>query len=203
VLKSLRVRLHEFEEIRRMRSLIQTHSWFLLLSFLALSSCKSTKMLTDVSSARNKELKGSLKERYALVLGVHERAIKNERLYRLIDDWMGVKHLSGGMDKRGIDCSGFTLMVQKEIFDRQVPRTSRQMAESVKRKYEDELHEGDLVFFDFNGQKFSHVGVYLQNNRFVHVSTSKGVIVSNLKDPWYYKYFSRCGSVRAAMVSGF
>ena len=71
------------------------------------------------------------------------------------------------------------------------------MAENIKRKYEDELNEGDLVFFDFNGQKFSHVGVYLQNNRFVHVSTSKGVIISNLKDPWYYKYFSRAGSVKA------
>ena len=141
-----------------------------------------------------------MKERYATLLNVAPREIKNEKLYRFIDDWMGVRHETGGMDKRGIDCSGFTLLLQNEIFEQRVPRTSRQMAESIKRKYEDELREGDLVFFDFGGQKFSHVGVYLQNGRFVHVSTSKGVIVSNLNDPWYYKYFSRCGSVRPGLA---
>ena len=157
-------------------------------------------MLTDVSAARNKEIKGNVKERYATLLNVAPREIKNEKLYRFIDDWMGVRHETGGMDKRGIDCSGFTLLLQNEIFEQRVLRTSRQMAESIKRKYEDELREGDLVFFDFGGQKFSHVGVYLQNGRFVHVSTSKGVIVSNLNDPWYYKYFSRCGSVRPGLA---
>lgn len=160
-------------------------------------------MLTDSSKARGKEFKGSLKERYAALLDVPEKEIKNEKLYRFIDDWMGVPHKSGGMDKRGADCSGFTIALQREIYNKNLPRVAKQMAESVKRKYEEDLQEGDLVFFDFSGQKFSHVGVYLKNNRFVHSSTSKGIIVSNLKDPWYYKYFSRCGSVKGDfMFSG-
>ncbi|MFD2163262.1 C40 family peptidase [Paradesertivirga mongoliensis] len=172
-----------------------------MIIFCLGTSCKSRKMLTDVSSARNKEFKGNVKERYAALLSVPEREIRNEKLYRFIDDWMGVPNVSGRMDKKGIDCSGFTLLLQKEIYDRQLPRSSREMAESVKRKFEEELREGDLVFFDFQGRKFSHVGVYLQNNRFVHVSTSKGVVVSNLKDPWYYKYFSRAGSVKSIFAS--
>jgi cell wall-associated NlpC family hydrolase len=109
---------------------------------------------------------------------------------------MGVPHRSGGMDKKGVDCSGFTTILEKAIYDRVIPRTAKSMAESVKRKYEEDLKEGDLVFFDFQGQKFSHVGVYLHNNKFVHASTSKGVIISDLKDPWYYKYFSRAGSIK-------
>jgi cell wall-associated NlpC family hydrolase len=80
------------------------------------------------------------------------------------------------------------------VYNQSIPRVARQMAEQVKRKYEEELREGDLVFFDFDGQKFSHVGVYLVNNKFVHTSTSKGVIISDLRDPWYYKYFSRAGT---------
>jgi cell wall-associated NlpC family hydrolase len=172
----------------------------IVLASLLLISCKSTRILTDVSQARNKEFKGSVKERYAALLAVPERDIKNEKLYRFIDDWMGTPNVPGGLDKKGVDCSGFTLLLEKEIFDKHVPRTAKQMAESVKRKFEEELKEGDLVFFDFNGQKFSHVGVYLQNNRFVHVSTSKGVIISNLKDAWYYKYFSRCGSIRSSFA---
>lgn len=134
-------------------------------------------------------------ERYATLLNVDERELVNPRLYRFIDNWMGVPHKIGGMDKNGIDCSGFTAILEKEVYDRTFPRTARQMAESVKRKYEDELQEGDLVFFDFDGQKFSHVGVYLRNNKFVHASTSKGVIISDLKDSWYYKSFSRAGGI--------
>ncbi|WP_207421302.1 C40 family peptidase [Desertivirga brevis] len=171
-------------------------SVILLALVISLASCKSRKILTDSSKDRGKQLKGSLKERYANLLDVSEREIKNENLYRFIDEWMGVPYRNGGMDKKGVDCSGFVVLLEKEIYNKSVPRIARSMAENVKRKYEEELEEGDLVFFDFSGQKFSHVGVYLKNNRFVHASSSKGVIVSNLKDSWYYKYFSRCGSAK-------
>ncbi len=159
----------------------------LVLALLLYSSCKSKKILTDASKGRP-VTSGSL--------NVKGKDLDNEKLYRFIDSWMGVPHRSGGMDKKGVDCSGFTTILEKEIYNRAVPRTAKSMAESVKRKYEDDLKEGDLVFFDFQGQKFSHVGVYLHNNKFVHASTSKGVIISDLKDPWYYKYFSRAGSIK-------
>jgi cell wall-associated NlpC family hydrolase len=169
---------------------------FALCSFL-FPACKPKQILTDASSARNKPVvSGNVRERYAALLNVPKRELKNEKLYKFIDEWMGVPYVSGGMNKDGVDCSGFTTVLEKEIFDNNLPRTAKQMAENVKRKYEEELKEGDLVFFDLSGQKFSHVGVYLHNNKFVHASTSKGVIISDLKDPWYYKYFSRCGSVR-------
>jgi cell wall-associated NlpC family hydrolase len=100
------------------------------------------------------------------------------------------------MDKKGVDCSGFIFLLEKEVFNKDLPRTARTMAEKIKRKYEQDLEEGDLVFFDFDGQKFSHVGFYLHNNKFVHASTSKGIIISDLKDPWYYKYFTRAGSIK-------
>lgn len=175
----------------------------LMLAFacITVTSCKSKKMLTDASKARGKEFKGSLKERYAALLDVSEREIKNEKLYRFVDEWMGVPYKNAGMSKSGVDCSGFTVLLQKEIFSRSVPRIAKNMADNIKRKYEEDLEEGDLVFFDFGGQKFSHVGVYLKNNRFVHASTSKGVIVSNLKDAWYYKYFSRGGSIKGDFYS--
>lgn len=180
-----------------MISYLRSKSLYLLLlpALLLYSSCKSKKIITDASKARSVS-SGSLTERYASLLDVKEKELDNEKLYRFIDSWMGVPHRSGGMDKKGVDCSGFTTILEKEIYNRAVPRTAKSMAESVKRKYEDDLKEGDLVFFDFQGQKFSHVGVYLHNNKFVHASTSKGVIISDLKDPWYYKYFSRAGSIK-------
>lgn len=179
--------------MHRFRSLI-----FLLglscISFFY-TSCKSKKIVTDASNVKPVS-QGSIKERYASILNVREKDLQNEKLYNFIDKWMGVPHRLGGMDLKGIDCSGFTYLLEKEVYNRSVPRTAKSMAEEVKRKYEDGLKEGDLVFFDFDGQKFSHVGVYLHNNKFVHASTSKGVIISNLKDNWYYKYFSRAGSIK-------
>jgi hypothetical protein len=162
---------------------------------LIYTSCKSKKIITDASKSKAIS-SGSIKERYASLLNVKEKELDNEKLYRFIDSWIGVPHRSGGMDKKGVDCSGFTFLLEKEVYDKDLPRTARIMADKVKRKYEQDLEEGDLVFFDFDGQKFSHVGVYLHNNKFVHASTSKGVIISDLKDPWYYKYFTRAGSVK-------
>ncbi|MGV3685639.1 MAG: C40 family peptidase [Daejeonella sp.] len=167
----------------------------LAIAPLLYTSCSSKKILTDASKSKP-VTSGSLKDRYASLLNVKEKDLTNEKLYRFIDSWIGVPHRAGGMDRKGVDCSGFTTILEKEIYDRTVPRTAKSMAESVKRKYEEDLKEGDLVFFDFAGQKFSHVGVYLHNNKFVHASTSKGVIISDLKDPWYYKYFSRAGTIK-------
>lgn len=160
------------------------------------SSCGSKKMITNTSNTTNHRNKPvNLKEKYANILDVKKKALGNEKLYRFIDNWMGVPHKIGGIDKSGIDCSAFTTLLAKEVYNQQLPRIASQMARTVKRKRAEKLREGDLVFFDFEGQKFSHVGVYLQNNKFVHASTSKGVTISNLKDPWYYKYFSRAGKV--------
>ncbi len=173
----------------------KSHYLLLVSALILYSSCKSKKIVSDSSKVRSIS-SGSLTQRYASLLNVKEKELDNLKLYRFIDSWMGVPHRSGGMDKKGVDCSGFTTILEKEIYNRAIPKTAKSMAESVKRKYEDDLKEGDLVFFDFQGQKFSHVGVYLHNNKFVHASTSKGVIISDLKDPWYYKYFSRAGSIR-------
>ena len=59
------------------------------------------------------------------------------------------------------------------------------------------LKEGDLVFFNITKKnKNSHVGVYLKNNKFVHASTSKGVVISSLDNPYYKKVYSKGGVVK-------
>lgn len=152
------------------------------------------KIATDASDARNKSLSGSKMENYADILGVSVRELDNKALYQFIDNWMGSPHRLGGTQKSGIDCSGFVGILYREVYRKNLPRTSRDMGDNVKRKYEDKLKEGDLIFFSFGGRNIDHVGVYLHNNKFVHVSTRKGVIISDMKDSWYYKYFVRCGT---------
>lgn len=122
--------------------------------------------------------------------------LKSRSLYRFITDWTGVQYKLGGLDKRGIDCSGFALLLQKDIYGNTLPRRSRDQAEVIRKKNPGQLQEGDLIFFSFGGGAVDHVGVYLNNDYFVHASTSRGVIVDDLSLPVYQKAMVKAGSVR-------
>lgn len=140
----------------------------------------------------------NIAEKYAKLLGVNPGQLQNGRLYDFIDQWMGTRYRFGGLEHDGIDCSGLAQLLELQVYGINIPRTTSQQVLVIKRKYEDELQEGDLLFFDYDGKQFSHVGVYLQNGYYVHASATKGVIIVKLHDPYIYKYFSRCGSVREA-----
>lgn len=148
---------------------------------------------TAASVSKDTKRSGNTMSYYAGVLGVSLKDMNNS-LYSFIDSWMGIPYRLGGVSKDGVDCSAFVGMIYQEVYRKNLPRTSRDMAEIVKRKYDDQLREGDLVFFSFGGKNIDHVGIYLHNGKFVHVSTQKGVMISNLKDAWYYRYFTRCGT---------
>ena len=105
----------------------------------------------------------SIAEKYSEMMGVDKSAIQNGRLYAFIDIWMGTPYKFGGQDKDGIDCSGLAQLLEQEVYAINLPRSTSQQINVIKREYEEDLKEGDLVFFDFDGKKFSHVGVYLQN----------------------------------------
>lgn len=122
--------------------------------------------------------------------------LKNKQLYRFITDWTGVQYRLGGLDKKGIDCSGFALLLQKDIYGNALPRRSRDQADAVREKNMSQLNEGDLVFFSFGGGAVDHVGVYLNNNYFVHASTTRGVVVDDLSLPAYQRVIVKAGSVK-------
>lgn len=158
------------------------------------SGAPSKNIYTDPSDAPKSFGGFSITKNYADLLEVDEYIIdQNRKLYFFIDEWMGSPHRYGGMVKGGIDCSGFIQILYAQVYNKDLPRVSRDMAEVVSRKKESQLREGDLVFFSFGRSKIDHVGVYLHNGKFVHVSTRKGVIISSLKDPWYGKYIRRLG----------
>ena len=71
---------------------------------------------------------------FAAVLGVPASSLKNEKLYRYIDEWIGTPHKMGGMSKSGVDCSAFVGEVYRKVYNENLPRTSRDMADKVKKK---------------------------------------------------------------------
>lgn len=147
-------------------------------------------------SFENKPNTANLLSRYAKELGVGSGELNDLELYSFIDEWKGIPHRLGGQTRDGIDCSAFINELFNKVYKKSLPRSSADMANDVKRKYENQLVEGDLVFFSFGKGPIDHVGLYLRNNKFVHVSTNKGVIISDLHESWYYKYFVRAGTVK-------
>ncbi len=154
------------------------------------SSCHGGK--NGTKEAANQADK-ALKTKYAALLAVSEKEVTNLKLYRFIDEWYAVPYKYGGKAKTGVDCSGFTTILLRDVFGIELVGSANSMYEDCENISEKNLQEGDLVFFKINSKKVSHVGVYLQNRRFVHASTKRGIVINNLDENYYKKYFFKGG----------
>lgn len=91
--------------------------------------------------------------------------------------------------ERGFDCSGFVQYVYGR-YGVPLPRTAYEMAMSLPPVDEGRVRPGDLVFFNTTGHPYSHVGIYIGRDRFVHASSAKGeVLVSPLDAPYWSDHF--------------
>ncbi|TCC90548.1 hydrolase [Pedobacter frigiditerrae] len=162
---------------------LKPSAFYLIAILLFLSSCGSRKYVVKPENKASKAADAMA-------------ALKSKDLYRFITDWTGVKYRLGGLDKKGIDCSGFALLLERDIYGRTLPRRSRDQAEAIKKKNQSNLEEGDLIFFSFGGTEVDHVGVYLNNNFFVHASTTRGVVVDDLNLPVYQKAIVKTGTLK-------
>lgn len=120
----------------------------------------------------------------------------NHYLYVEVSRWLGTPYRSGGNSKQGVDCSGFTSSIYKKVFHKRLKRSAdEQYRKDCKKVNKRNLREGDLVFFH-NGKKkkkATHVGIYLKNNRFIHASTSRGVIISSLNEIYWRNHWINGG----------
>ena len=134
-----------------------------------------------------------LQLKYAIVLDATVETLTNLNLLKLIDDWWGTDYCIGGSSKDCVDCSGFTHVIMQDVYNLNVPRTAQEQYNSSQKINLEDLNEGDLVFFYTGGRDISHVGVYLQNNKFVHAASSGGVMVSDLNDAYWKPRFKGAG----------
>lgn len=138
-----------------------------------------------------------LKDKYAMIMDVMPNQVTNVMLYRFIDDWYGVRYRMGGTTKKGVDCSSFVQQLYKYVFGTDLLRTAgMQFQSAIFIKDKGDLKEGDLVFFRIGTSRISHVGVYLNNNYFVHSASSKGVSIANLTNEYWSKYFAGGGRIK-------
>lgn len=115
-------------------------------------------------------------------------AALNRRLRAQVERWRGVPYRLGGLDRSGIDCSGFVYHTFRDLLNINLPRSTRQQAQRGIQISVRDLGVGDLVFFH-TGSKVQHVGIYTGEGRFVHASTKEGVTESRLDNPYWSKRY--------------
>lgn len=118
------------------------------------------------------------------------------RLLQEANSWIGIPYKWGGNDRNGVDCSGFVLQVYLKSLEISLPRNSEKQMQYCREIRKEEMVPGDLVFFTVRGgDRVGHVGIFIGDNNFVHSSSSKGVIVTSLDNPYFVKNFYSCGRV--------
>ncbi|MET2897439.1 NlpC/P60 family protein [Vibrio rotiferianus] len=144
----------------------------LLFSFL-LTGCTSAP---DHASTTNKSLSSE------------QLLVDTPELSKFYNEWKGTPYRYGGNQRNGIDCSAFVQKAYVEAYQLTLPRTTKEQSnQGIKLDWQD-ARIGDLIFFKTKRATY-HVGIYLGNMQFMHASTSKGVIISRLDNPYWSSKF--------------
>lgn len=155
----------------------------IVASLLPFGGCRSAKKseAVVVETVRVSNAKGSQKK-------IVEEAMS----------WLGTPYKYAGSEKgRGTDCSGMVLRVYEDAGGVKLPRNSKKQSEFCKRLKKKDVQPGDLVFFATGKDEnaISHVGIMIDDNQFIHASTKKGVILSEMTTPYYERTFKMYGRV--------
>ena len=137
---------------------------------IGLSGCASQSNLSAYITPINQPTQSNLR---------HE-----QKLFEVYQQWEGVPYRWGGQTQSGVDCSAFVQIAFQGAWKITLPRTTKSQSQAGKQIKRREAHYGDLVFFRIN-RNLEHVGVYIGNQRFMHASSSKGVIISRLDNPYW------------------
>lgn len=141
---------------------------FLAFTALALGGCASSGNMQPDSGTRLQ----------AVPVDVSSSE-KAQKLWQVFERYRGTPYEYGGTSGDGFDCSGFILTAYQEGLGKQLPRTTAQMLTHGDVVHPREIQPGDVVFFQIGGKE-QHAGIYMGGDRFIHASTSAGVIQSSI-----------------------
>lgn len=163
----------------------------LVVFLFAFSGCMSKSTVSYYPHQKNSAKKSQAEQNKEVT----------EALRKYFTSWQGTRYSLGGLSRKGVDCSGLTLLTYKELFGRDLPRTVQEQAEEGTKISKAALQAGDLVFFK-TGAFQRHVGIYLKEDLFFHASPTKGVMISSLNNAYWQKKFWQAQRLRYGADSG-
>lgn len=168
----------------------------LALCLMLLPSCHSTKHVAS---------KGD-RDKPVTETTIHTGHLtkSQKRIVAEAKTWLGTPYKYAKAEKgKGTDCSGMVMKVYETATGIKIPRNSTKQAEYCKKVGADKVKAGDLVFFATgkDPKKVSHVGIVIDNEQFIHASSSKGVVAAKFENPYFKRTFVMFGKV-AENVAG-
>lgn len=160
----------------RRRSLSQLAGTMMCVVLLAVSAAPAmaTDEVHDDAAPPKSRLQGFTSRASQLALGAMSM--------------IGIRYKYGGnAPEQGLDCSGLVRYVFKEVLGKELPRTAVEISRVGEKVDRAELQPGDLVFYNTLRRGFSHVGIYLGDNKFVHAPSSGGQVRIESMDVSYWK----------------
>lgn len=161
--------------------------FLILIATLVFTGCRSSRKKTDAAEVPT----------IAATVRPGNKKVKNKIVEEAMS-WLGTPYKYAGSEKgKGTDCSGMVLRVYEDVAGLKLPRNSKKQSEFCRRLKRKDVRPGDLVFFATGKDKgtVSHVGIMVDDNQFIHASTKKGVILSEMTTPYYQRTFMMFGRV--------
>lgn len=162
----------------------------LLTAFCSKQLYTEPSFLNIESQTEKKKLKDFMDKGTEKVLNTHNTSA--DEIIKTAQKYLGVPHCMGGTTMKCMDCSGLlvTAFAKHRIY---LPHNSEEQARYGKIiAGMDELIKGDLVFFIRSyktNSLITHSGIYVGNNKFIHTSTTNGVTITSINDPWWKEKF--------------
>ena len=168
-------------------------SFFIIISFIVclLSACTTSDYAKKTGYARK-----AVKQRKHVYTPPPTAA--QSELMMIAMSLLTVNYKYGGVTPDGCDCSGYVNYVFKEAWGQKLPRTAADISKFGKKVDNETLQQGDLVFYNTMRRPYSHVGIYIGDNQFVH-SPSKGkkVRVEDMSQPYWQARFNGARRISA------
>lgn len=161
---------------------------------------KVDPIITEISPIKDIKSRLSTDENSDdLIINTSDSSYLVEQLINAASENLGARYRSGGSNPEGFDCSGLMFYTFSK-FDLILPRSSNQMSKLGSVLNPNEIRKGDLIFFKTNGRKIiNHVGMVVEvledEIKFIHSATSKGVIISSTKEPYYKRTFAQVNRI--------
>lgn len=170
------------------------YSIFLCAIIIIVISCTPIR---KTSKTKNEIKNENFEKTYSEKLNIKLDGSENKLLISTIADGLGVPYKFGECTKQETDCSGLVQNVYKIVYKKDINRQTVDIYEKdINVINKSNLKEGDLVFFLIALKKPDHIGIYIKDGYFVHASSKKGVMISNLNEDYFQKHFYCGGRVK-------
>jgi len=143
-----------------------------LVAILLLCFFVSVKAQTRTTNTKVADPDNLAKDYFSQIMGIAISATSDLKLYQFVYDWIGTPYRLGGVDKQGVDCSGFAYQLYDKVFHTIIGNNTKNILNMVNPINKEELKEGDLIFFKIKSRYVSHMGVYKKSKYQVSLANS-------------------------------